>query len=195
MESLRPHLPQPSGQTYGPQQPVPSGVQGVATKKVPPLGTGTTFYSPRHTFGIVLLKRGEYPKIVPSLLGHASKAQSMDAYFHLLGYIGGDAVGGLDETFVQRVKRSPRRFGRGLRFTRKLLGDRRGSNPRPSGPQPDALPTELRSPGNNGILPARPAPAKCVHPDLYTEPGRKASTGPATAVRCGNLPCRSMRTS
>lgn len=29
---------------------------------------------------------------------------------------------------------------------RLLWGERRGSNPRPSGPQPDALPTELRSP-------------------------------------------------
>ena len=31
-------------------------------------------------------------------------------------------------------------------------GERWGSNPRPSGPQPDALPTELRSPQGGGIL-------------------------------------------
>ena len=39
-------------------------------------------------------------------------------------------------------------------------GDRRGSNPRPSGPQPDALPTELRSPGSLNILAARSGRAK-----------------------------------
>src|ERR1044071_9830137 len=34
-------------------------------------------------------------------------------------------------------------------------GDRRGSNPRPSEPQSDALPTELRPPSVNGILPGK----------------------------------------
>src|SRR5215207_7332057 len=46
------------------------------------------------------------------------------------------------------------------RFSCKQEGDRRGSNPRPSGPQPDALPTELRSPSDSAILPASTQPAK-----------------------------------
>src|SRR4051812_3475218 len=32
-----------------------------------------------------------------------------------------------------------------------LRGERRDSNPRPPGPQPGALPTELRPPGNPGV--------------------------------------------
>ena len=44
-------------------------------------------------------KRGERPKVVQSLLGHTSITQTMDTYSHLMEDIGGDAVGGLDETF------------------------------------------------------------------------------------------------
>lgn len=62
-------------------------------------GEGITFHSLRHTSSTVLFKRGEHPKIVQSLLGHASIVQTMDTYSHLLEDIGGDAVGGLDETF------------------------------------------------------------------------------------------------
>ncbi len=60
---------------------------------------GFTFHSLRHTFGTALFKRGEHPKIVQSLLGHASIVQTMDTYSHLLEDIGGDAVSGLDEAF------------------------------------------------------------------------------------------------
>jgi integrase len=60
---------------------------------------GITFHSLRHTFGTALFKIGEHPKIVQSLLGHASIVQTMDTYSHLLENIGGDAVGGLDEAF------------------------------------------------------------------------------------------------
>ena len=60
---------------------------------------GITFHSLRHTFGTALFKRGEHPKIVQSLLGHASIVQTMDTYSHLLGDIGNNAVGGLDEAF------------------------------------------------------------------------------------------------
>ena len=56
---------------------------------------GFTFHSLRHTFGTALFKRGEHPKIVQSLLGHASIVQTMDTYSHLLEDIGGDAVRGL----------------------------------------------------------------------------------------------------
>jgi integrase len=60
---------------------------------------GFTFHSLRHTFATALFKRGEHPKIVQSLLGHASIVQTMDTYSHLLEDIGGDAVGGLDGAF------------------------------------------------------------------------------------------------
>ena len=60
---------------------------------------GFTFHSLRHTFGTARFKRGEHPKIVQSLLGHASIVQTMDAFSHLLEDIGGDAVGGLEEAF------------------------------------------------------------------------------------------------
>ena len=60
---------------------------------------GFTFHSLRHTFATALFKRGEHPKIVQSLLGHASIVQTMDTYSHLLDDIGGDAVGGLDGAF------------------------------------------------------------------------------------------------
>ncbi len=62
-------------------------------------GQGFTFHSLRHTFATALFKRGEHPKIVQSLLGHASIVQTMDTYSHLLEDIGGDAVGGLDGAF------------------------------------------------------------------------------------------------
>jgi integrase len=58
---------------------------------------GITFHSLRHTFGTALFKRGEHPKIVQSLLGHASIVQTMDTYSHLLEYIGVD-----DGAFVER---------------------------------------------------------------------------------------------
>ena len=59
-----------------------------------------TFHSLRHTFGTALFKRDEHPRIVQSLLGHASIVQTMDTYSHLLEDIGGVAVGGLDEDFA-----------------------------------------------------------------------------------------------
>jgi integrase len=60
---------------------------------------GFTFHSLRHTFGTALIKGGEHPKVVQSLLGHASIVQTMDTYSHLLEGIGSDAVGGLEEAF------------------------------------------------------------------------------------------------
>jgi len=62
-----------------------------------------TFHSLRHTFATELFRRGKHPKIVQSLLGHSSITQTMDRYSHLIEGIGGDAVGGLDEAFGQRV--------------------------------------------------------------------------------------------
>ncbi len=62
-------------------------------------GQGFTFHSLRHTFGTALFMGGEHPKVVQSLLGHASIVQTMDTYSHLLEGIGGDAVGELERAF------------------------------------------------------------------------------------------------
>jgi integrase len=62
-------------------------------------GEGFTSHSLRHTFATVLFAQGEHPKVVQSLLGHSSIAQTMDTYSHLIEDIGGDAVEGLDEAF------------------------------------------------------------------------------------------------
>ena len=58
-----------------------------------------TFHSLRHTFASALCNKREYPKVIQSLLGHSSITQTMDTYSHLMGGIGSDAVGGLDEVF------------------------------------------------------------------------------------------------
>src|SRR5919107_3425231 len=51
-------------------------------------------------------------------------------------------------------------------------GDRRGSNPRPSEPQSDALPTELRPPGAHEILPGKVAYRLGFSPPI---PGARSS--------------------
>ena len=60
---------------------------------------GFTFHSLRHTFATAFFKQRQHPKIIQSLMGHASITQTMDTYSHLLEDIGGDAVDGLDEAF------------------------------------------------------------------------------------------------
>src|ERR671917_189240 len=54
-----------------------------------------TFHSLRHTFASALCNKRVYPKVIQSLLGHSSITQTMDTYSHLMGGMGGDAVGGL----------------------------------------------------------------------------------------------------
>jgi integrase len=68
-------------------------------KKAGPHDQSFTFHSLRHTFGTALFMGGEHPKVVQSLLGHASIVQTVDTYSHLLDGIGGDAVGGLEQAF------------------------------------------------------------------------------------------------
>jgi integrase len=59
-----------------------------------------TFHSLlRHTFGCSFHAKRVVPKIAQSLLGHSSITQTMDTHSHLMGSLGGDAVGGLDEAF------------------------------------------------------------------------------------------------
>jgi integrase len=62
---------------------------------------GFTFHSLRHTFATPFFKQRQHPKIIQSLMGHASITQTMDTYSHLLEDIGGDAVDGLDEASVE----------------------------------------------------------------------------------------------
>jgi integrase len=63
-------------------------------------GEGFTFHALRHTFATALFYRGEYPKVVQSLLGHSSIMQTMDTYSHLMEGMGDDAVVGLDDAFA-----------------------------------------------------------------------------------------------
>lgn len=55
-----------------------------------------TFHCLRHTFGTVPFNSDEHPRVVKSLLGHASIVQTMYTYAHILEDIGGAAVGGLE---------------------------------------------------------------------------------------------------
>ena len=60
---------------------------------------GFTFHSLRHTFASALCNSREHPKVVQSLLGHSSIAQTMDTYSHLMQNMGGDTVNGLEAVF------------------------------------------------------------------------------------------------
>ena len=60
---------------------------------------GVTFHSLRHAAGTALFEGGEHPKVVQSLLSHASIVQTMDTYSHLLEGVGSDAVGRLEQAF------------------------------------------------------------------------------------------------
>jgi integrase len=71
----------------------------VLLKKAGLQGQDFTFHSLRHTFASALCNGREHPKVIQSLLGHSSITQTMDTYSHLMEGIGGDAVGGLDESF------------------------------------------------------------------------------------------------
>jgi integrase len=108
----------------------------------------------RHSYATAALAAGIPAKIVSERLGHANIAITMDTYSHVLP--------GLDElaagTVAQLILGKPRRqkpsddkaLTRGRRAARRRKevkgeapgqrwGDRRDLNPRPSGPQPDAL--------------------------------------------------------
>src|SRR5918995_1464737 len=70
-------------------------------------------------------------------------------------------------SWIKVTVRDLRQVHQGSRLTNSypssralIKGDRRGSNPRPSEPQSDALPTELRPPSAKGILPAKDRRAK-----------------------------------
>jgi integrase len=108
----------------------------------------------RHSYATAALAAGIPAKVVSERLGHANIAITMDTYSHVLP--------GLDEqaasTVAQLILGKPSRqrdsddksLTRGRRAARRRRevksepagqwwGDRGDSNPRPSGPQPDAL--------------------------------------------------------
>lgn len=55
-----------------------------------------TFHELRHTFATLMLSGGEHPKVVQSILGHASITQTLDTYSHVLP--------GLQEDAAQRLR-------------------------------------------------------------------------------------------
>ena len=60
---------------------------------------GFTFHTLRYTFATELFNQKKRPKVIQTLLGHASITQTMDTYYHLLDDVGDDEVEGLDDAF------------------------------------------------------------------------------------------------
>ena len=108
----------------------------------------------RHSYATAALAAGIPAKIVSERLGHANIAITMDTYSHVLPGLDEQAAG----TVAQLILGKPRRqrdsddksLTRGRLAARRgrevkgelpgqRWGDRGDSNPRPSGPQPDAL--------------------------------------------------------
>ena len=58
------------------------------------------FHDLRHTCATLLLTGGVHPKIVQELLGHSTKAITLDTYSHVLPDMGDIAAGAMDEAFV-----------------------------------------------------------------------------------------------
>jgi Phage integrase family len=108
----------------------------------------------RHSYATAALAAGMPAEVVSERLGHANIAITMDTYSHVLPGLDAQAAG-----TVARLILGERRNGRrsddktltsGPRAARRRRevkgepagqgwGDRGDSNPRPSGPQPDAL--------------------------------------------------------
>ena len=108
----------------------------------------------RRSYATAALAAGIPAKIVSERLGHANIAITMDTYSHVLPGLDEQAAG----TVAQLILGKPppqklsddKALTRGRRATRRRRevkselpgqrwGDRRDLNPRPSGPQPDAL--------------------------------------------------------
>jgi integrase len=56
------------------------------------------FHDLRHTCATLLLGRGVHPKFVQELLGHATKAMTLDTYSHYLPSMGDQAAGAMGDT-------------------------------------------------------------------------------------------------
>jgi integrase len=61
------------------------------------LPAGTRLYDLRHTCATLLLNSNVHPKYVQELLGHASIAQTLDTYSHVLKGMDGGTVSAIEE--------------------------------------------------------------------------------------------------
>jgi integrase len=111
----------------------------------------------RHSYATAALAAGIPAKVVSERLGHANIAITMDTYSHVLPGLDAQAAGTvarliLGDSDNESDRPVDKMLTSGLRATRKRRevrgerpgqgwGDRGDSNPRPSGPQPDALTT------------------------------------------------------
>jgi integrase len=57
----------------------------------------TRLYDLRHTCATLLLSRNVHPKYVKELLGHASIAQTLDTYSHVLPGMNGGTASAIEE--------------------------------------------------------------------------------------------------
>jgi integrase len=109
----------------------------------------------RHSYATAALAARIPAKVVSERLGHANIAITMDTYSHVLPGLDAQAAGTVARLILGDADREPARpvdkalttGPQGPRWRREVkgerpgqgLGDRGDSNPRPSGPQPDAL--------------------------------------------------------
>jgi hypothetical protein len=108
----------------------------------------------RHSYATAALAAGVPAKVVSERLGHATIAITMDPYSHVLPGLDAEAAGTVARLILGESRREqpaavkPLSSGRKAMRRRKEVkgerpgqdwGDRGDSNPRPSGPQPDAL--------------------------------------------------------
>ncbi len=57
----------------------------------------TRFHDLRHTCATLLLSRGQHPKLVQELLGHANIAITLDTYSHVLPSMGDGLADAMDD--------------------------------------------------------------------------------------------------
>ncbi len=108
----------------------------------------------RHSYATAALAAGVPAKVVSERLGHANIAITMDTYSHVLPGLDAQAAGTVARLILGEPRHGKRSDDKTLTSGRKAarrgrevkgepagqeLGDRRDLNPRPSGPQPDAL--------------------------------------------------------
>jgi len=55
------------------------------------------FHDPRHTCATLLLSRGQHPKLIQELLGHANISITLDTYSHVLPGMGDGLADAMDE--------------------------------------------------------------------------------------------------
>jgi integrase len=66
--------------------------------RLPGLPASTRLYDLRHTCATLLLNSNVHPKYVQELLGHASIAQTLDTYSHVLPGMGCGASNAMEDT-------------------------------------------------------------------------------------------------